>query len=188
VRVGVVDGPVPAVSLVVEGGQRVVVLGEQGEPMARIGEDGSEFNLASPTWMPTAAAGGDVPDGRVGAGAPPRWEVAGPGRALTWLEPRALYPQGVPPAEVLERGAPTLLQEWVLPLEVDGERIELAGTTEWLPLDLSDPGSGGRTPFPGWFLAAGATVLVLLALFTRLPRRGPSGGDPAVQRDPAARR
>lgn len=132
-RAGVVDGSVPAVSITLPAGAAVVVLGEAGEPMVRIGPDGPEGNLASRTWLLTAASRGAPPNGPVGADVEPRWESLGSGTTLTWLEPRARYAGSLPPQTVLDSGRTEVVVRWTVPVELDGARVELSGTTSWVP-------------------------------------------------------
>jgi len=133
------------------------------------------------TWSVTAAAGGSVTDGPVGADVPTRWEQAGRGRALTWLEPRALYRPGLPSDEVLAAAGTTVLAEWAVPIEVDGKRIDLAGTTRWVPIEVGEadraPAEGAPRADPDLVLlgvgAATATAASVLVLGRRRVRRRP---------------
>ncbi len=141
IRAGVVDGTVPALSVTAPPGRSLVVLGEEGEPMVRVGPDGPEGNLASPTWLLTAASRGATPDGPVGADVEPRWESLGGGSTLTWLEPRARYPESLPPKAVLDSGESEVVVRWNVPVDLDGERASFIGTTSWVPQS-----GDGRTP------------------------------------------
>lgn len=162
VRAGVVDGTVPAVSLTVPSGRTLVVLGEEGEPMVRVGADGPEGNLASPTWLLTAASRGTTPNGPVGADVVPRWESLGGGSTLTWLEPRARYPDSLPPKAVLDSGETEVVVRWELPVDLDGERASLSGTTSWVPQSGDEP----RPDFGGAPIAI--AVGVASAAFTAI--------------------
>lgn len=140
-RAGVVDGTVPAVSVTAPAGRTLVVLGEDGEPMVRLGPDGPEGNGASRTWLLTAASRGTPPDGPVGADVEPRWESLGGGTTLTWLEPRARYAGALPPRSVLDSGRTEVVVRWTVPIELDGAKVELVGTTSWVP--HSEGAAGG---------------------------------------------
>lgn len=180
VRAGVVDGPVPAVSLAVPPGRTVVVFGEGGEPMARVGAGGPEANLASPTWRLTAASRGAAPDGPIGAAEPPRWQSLGAGSTLTWLEPRARYPEPVPPRRVVRRGRREVVLRWSVPISVDERPTELAGTTEWVPERAAARGGDDAPAGPRAALAVASVAAVLVAtgasVLLRRRRRRPTGG------------
>lgn len=139
--VGAVQGSVPGIFLSVSGPQTVVVLGQSGEPLLRVRHDGVEVNRASPTWSLTAAARGEAPDGVVDANAPPRWRQLDRVGRISWLEPRAAYPPGEPPAGVQARRSATDLLTWSVPLLVDSARSDLRGVTSWVPnLSPESPG------------------------------------------------
>ncbi len=175
VRGGVVEGTVPAVSIAVASGRSLVVLGEGGEPMARVGPTGAEANVASPTWRLTAASGGAVPDGTVGVDELPRWQPLGPGSTLTWLEPRARYPDPLPPTPILRARRTTVVRTWKVPVELDGRSTELIGTTSWVPEDpAADPvalrNDRGQSRRRGALAAAAAAVVVAGAIALRVRR------------------
>ncbi len=179
-RAGVVDGTVPAVSITLPAGRALVVLGEAGEPMVRIGPDGPEGNLASRTWLLTAASRGAAPEGPVGADVEPRWESLGRGTTLTWLEPRARYAASLPPQNVLDSGRTEVVKRWTVPIELDGARVELSGTTSWVP--QSGTSAGGppaeaprtlplRTGTPIGILLTGVGAAVVTAVVLLVARR-----------------
>lgn len=109
--------------------------------MVRVGPNGPEGNLASPTWLLTAASRGATPNGPVGADVEPRWESLGRGTTVTWLEPRARPAESLPPKAVLDSDRSEVVVRWSVPVDLDGERASLTGTTSWVP--QSDEATGG---------------------------------------------
>jgi hypothetical protein len=175
-RVVALPGVVPGLALFAPAGTPVVtVLGEGGEPMARISGSAVEVNEASPTWVFTAeGTGGYVPSGAVSAAEPPRWKAAGASSQVTWLERRA---------QVQGTGTPGQEKRWEVPVLVGERRESIVGVTRWVPTSL--PGPTGTTaarrsahdgPSPWlWFaLGAGVAGVVVLGrlLLTRPSFRG----------------
>ena len=141
-QVAVLPGPVPAVSAKAPGDEHIEVLGAAGEPFARFDDFGVEVNDASPTWALTDAgrSGAEAPEPR-GAAEEPRWHRESSSRQLTWLEQRAVYEPGSPPAEAARASTPTDLLEWEIPVIVDGTPGTVRGLTRWVPrAATADPG------------------------------------------------
>ena len=141
VVVALAQGSVPALFLQVSGAQTVVVLGEHGEPFLRVRSGAVEVNEASPSWALTAASRGDTPTGVVDPSAAPRWRQLDNSGRISWLEGRARYAPGEPPADVQARRSATDLLSWSVPLLINGAAYRVAGVTSWVP-NLS-PGSVG---------------------------------------------
>jgi hypothetical protein len=138
VSVGAAPGRVPALFLRVTPGHSVEVAGEGGEPMVRVTNAAVEANEASPTWRFTAASKNQVPAGVVDAGAPPRWVPVSRAGSVSWLEPRARYPRGEPPASIQRRRKVTTLAHWRVPVTVDGQRHDIEGTLQWAPAGVTN--------------------------------------------------
>ncbi|MHB8669940.1 MAG: hypothetical protein ACYDAD_05165 [Acidimicrobiales bacterium] len=193
VSLAVLAGRVPGLFLSVAGDRTVEVLGQRGEPFARVGPSGAEVNLASPTWSLTADATGRAQSGAtdlVDASAPPRWQRVSESPALSWLEPRALYPRDQPPDSVTGRSNPTDLVHWGVPM-ISGDRtVEVAGVTTWVP--APHPPAAGRVggsatlgrpahrraPLAGFGPAALAVAVLAVAAVAWFIRR--PGGAPRV--------
>jgi hypothetical protein len=119
-------------------GAVVEVPGYEGEPYVRIGADGTvEVNQRSPSrWInderyETSAEGAP---GDVAVDAPPRWEVVGSGGQYAWHDHRIHWmapslPRQVDPAA----GTPQAVQDWTVPVVVDGEPVTVVGELVWLP-------------------------------------------------------
>jgi hypothetical protein len=169
--------PTPAVSIDNAGPSEVVVLGDQDEPYLRITPQGSEANQLSPTWL--ATQDGAQPPGD--AAAPPAWTpVSTNGRYSFPLERAG--PDG-DLAELYAATGPEVVREWTLSLLVDGDRVDVDGTTTLTPVE-------GRGGFWTVWTVGGAIVLGLVVAgaavwFVRRRRsEPPSGGQHAHRREP----
>lgn len=178
--VNVAPGTVPAFFLTADpGAGDVVILGEEGEPFARLTAAGAEVNEASPSWPLTAASLGRRVEGRVGAQEPPRWTSVRPQRQLTWLERRAHYPEEEPPDAVRHAGQEADVADWSVPLTVAGTPATLTGVVRWIPAKRTaeePPATGGDEEprmSPLALFGAGAVVLGVLLALTVLRRRTP---------------
>jgi len=148
------------VEVVNTSGNVVVVEGYDGEPYLRIGPDGVEQNLNSPaTYLNESADGSAVAPPNLDEG-PPRWQRVSGESSARWHDHRAHWMGGDPPLVTDRPGERHLLAEWVVPLQVGERRVEIEGTTEWVP---------APSPWP-WFgvIAAVAGLIVVLMLRRRV--------------------
>lgn len=139
-------------SIEVEPGVEAEVPGYEGEPYIRIGEDGEvEANRNSPSfWVNEDRYGRTpVPSG-ASVEAPPDWETVGGGGSYGWHDHRIHWMSPDPPP-VVERSSRSLVQEWTVPLTVDGRQVEVNGVLEWIP-------AVSPVPWAALSLAAGALV------------------------------
>jgi hypothetical protein len=177
-------GRVPVLLVANDGAEPVVVFGPDNEPFARIGADGAEVNRRSPLWLENARANDqDLTTAGVVADptAPPEWMVVSSSPSLSWLEPRAAYPDLEPSAAVVASGEREVLNRWAIPLEQGGIRVALEGTTTWLPVEAAAPtgaaSSSSDDGTPAWLLVLAIVIPVVLiagwlGLRTRLRRSG----------------
>jgi hypothetical protein len=114
VRVSILDGD-RSLHLVAPDNERVVVLGDLGEPMLRVG-DGVWVNQSSPT----AQANRLVPRPAKG------WKRVARGRAFSWHEHRLAPPP-------FEAGSYGRVARWSVPLLVDGRRVAISGSFVRVP-------------------------------------------------------
>jgi hypothetical protein len=158
VRVAVIGGagPTPAAYLDDESGEEVQVPGMDGEPFLSFGPGGVLANVASPSWLLTAAARQEAPTGVVSASVPPRWEHVTAEHQFSWLEARGNAPGIDPPPGSGSVGAPETVRRWSFTVAEGGRRTEVAAAVVWQPLRPSSAVSrrGSRT---------GRTVLALVA-------------------------
>lgn len=132
-------------SLTVNPGHVVVLLGYLGEPVFRLDRAGLWVNAASPT----AAAVRLLPKARAAAGGAPRWRLQSRSHSVVWHDAR---PQGLPPG--FDRGV------WRVPLIVDSRPTWLEGELRRFP-----------APPIGLWLAVLACLLAVAAAPPVLRRR-----------------
>jgi hypothetical protein len=134
-------------------GAEVVVPGYNGEPYLRFLSDGTvERNVRSPaTYLNDDRQGAvDLPPEADGD-AEPEWEQVADGGAYAWHDHR-IHWMGTSPPPGAEPGE--IVQEWVVPIEVDGTAVEIRGE-----LQLAEEIS----PLPWILLALAGLALVALA-------------------------
>ena len=165
---------VPAIFVKNESPTPIVVLGEQGEPFARIGpKDGvTEVNLKSPTWTLVQQALGKTPSDEADPTAEPKWQQVAPTSAWNWLEFRAAAPKSDPPQPVIDAGKTVTVKTWSIPYLIGTKRGSIDGITEWVPIaELqkqlpgvgSAAGSEGGGSNTGVYAGVGLAAAVLAA-------------------------
>ena len=146
VTIQVVSGSVvPAVFVKNDSPTPVIVLGNQGEPFARIGAKGgaTEVNLKSQTWVEVQQALGKDPTDEADAAAEPKWQQVAPTPAWNWIEFRAAAPKSDPPQAVIERGKSVTVKTWSIPYLIGDQRGSIEGITEWVPIAELRERAGG---------------------------------------------
>jgi hypothetical protein len=141
-------------------GSVVEVPGYEGEPYVRIGADGTvEVNQRAPSrWINDERyeTSADGAPGDVAVDAPPRWEVVGTDGEYAWHDHRVHWmapslPRQVDPAA----GTPQPVQDWTVPVVVDGQPVTVVGELVWLP---------GPSPLvPALLVLAAVAVAAVLA-------------------------
>lgn len=179
VQIAILRGRLPGLFLINLGQRPVTVLGKEGEPFARIGPDGVEVNLLSPTHFDDRLARGSVPAVPADPDAAPRWRRVERQARYAWLDTRALYERGRPPREIAEGGRETVLRRWTVPLQAGGRRVDVRGTTSWMPsreaVVARREGDGGLSAVIP--LGAVGALALTGALALRLRRRDRVRGD-----------
>lgn len=183
VQAGLLGGPNPGLFIASTGAQPVTVLGQKGEPFARIDARGVQVNVRSTTYADTVVAGGGRPPGTTDPSAPPRWRRVADVPQYGWVDYRLRYTRTVPPPDVVRSHKRTVLMRWTVPILIGSRRVELRGTQTWVPTAL--PGQPGRPsdPLSGWLLgglpAIGLVALLGLAVRRRQAAHAPVAGRPA---------
>lgn len=142
-------------SIEVESGVEVEVPGYEGEPYIRIGTDGEvEVNRNSPSfWVNEDRYGRTpVPSG-ASVEAPPAWETVGSGGSYGWHDHRIHWMSPDPPP-IVDRSRRSLVQEWTVPISVEGRPVDVHGVLEWVP-------AVSPVPWAVLGLAVGALVVWL---------------------------
>ena len=180
-QVQTLPGRLPGVFLSAPQDVPVAVEGRDGEPFLRITSAGVEVNTRSRTHVEDRQARGEV------AGPPsptPVFELVAPGAlSYTWLDARLRYPEDLPPADVLRAGEPTVVQEWEVPVEVEGAPAALTGEVTWVPeadaaarVGATVAGRPERSVLPYAVAGGAALALVLAVLVARRGRRAQRRG------------
>lgn len=122
-------------------GKDVVILGYDGEPLARILADGTvEENLNSPSFYLNQDRFADVDlPARADENASPEWEEVGQNGTYEWHDHRSHYmSEGLPP-QVKDESEKTKVFDYRIPIEVGGEPAVVSGTLTWVGDDSRVP-------------------------------------------------
>ncbi len=160
VTVALLPGRLPDLLVSNTGAQTLTILGEQGEPFARIGPTGVQVNVRSPIYAADISARGGAPPPTVSnPAAPPLYRSVSSAGTLDWFDPR-----------------PRLQPRWTVPVRIGARTTAITGTLSaqsatpatpyGYPLS-SDAGRGGHGAQAGHAAVVaggvGALVLVLMA-------------------------
>lgn len=165
--------------LIDRGGHRVMILGYEGEPYARILKDGTvQVNELSPaTYLNDSRfATAEVPKS-ADPDAPPRWKTVDDSGTFIWHDHRMHYMSTTTPPQVTDKSRKTKVFDYEIPFLVDGRKGAVEGTLYWV-------GSPSTSKAP--FIVVGILVLLgggALVLFVR--RRRDGGDDPSATEEPA---
>jgi hypothetical protein len=173
-------GAYPDLFVADNGPDPLLILGQSGEPFARLSPGGVDVNVRSPVHVADAIARGRTPEAAPSAAAPPEWQHVSDQPSYDWLDPRTRYPGSTPSSRVLLAPGRTVLQHWSVPVVLGAQRLSLDGVVEWVPapdartvlasedaMPAHRGGSAGRWVVLG---LVGAAVLVGLAV-VRIRRR-----------------
>jgi len=134
-KIQVVSAPgLPAIFVENLSPDPLVILGQAGEPLARIGPKVSEVNTKSPTWAAIQQALGKSPSDTADAAAPPAWQPVADSPRWSWLDLRAAAPKADPPPAVVDRGRTVTVKQWSIPYRLGDRRRTVEGETRWVPI------------------------------------------------------
>jgi hypothetical protein len=146
----------------------VEIEGYEGEPYARVLPDGSvQVNRNSPATYLNEERDGDVPvPPNAKAGAPVQWETQSKTGKFEWHDHRFHWMgTGTPPA-VKDTSETTKVNDWAIPVKVDGQDGSITGTLWWTPQQDSGPPMAAIVGLIALVLASGGFVF-----FVRSRRR-----------------
>jgi hypothetical protein len=149
VRVQVLPGTTAGLYLENRSAQPVTLLGNRGEAFLRIGPDGVQANVISPTWLLSGQAETTAVETSADAGAPPRWEERSRSPRFSWLDPRMRYPRDAPaqtPGRTRARGE---VGRWEIPFLHGEEQRKISGAIDWVPLPETTSRSDADTSTQG---------------------------------------
>jgi hypothetical protein len=149
----------------------VEIEGYEGEPYARVLPDGSvQVNRNSPATYLNEERDGDVPvPPNATKGAPVEWTTQSKTGKFEWHDHRFHWMgTGTPPA-VKDTSKLTKVNDWAIPVKVDGQDGAITGTLYWTPKDDSGAPIGAIAALVALALLGAAFVVVV----RRRRRRGP---------------
>jgi hypothetical protein len=160
----------------------IEILGYENEPYARLLPDGTvEVNQNSPATYLNEERDGDVPvPANAKKGAPVDWKVQSKTGKFEWHDHRFHWMgTGVPPA-VKDQGKTTKINDWKIPIQVDGKSGSIFGTLWWTPRDNGGPPIAAIVG-----LIVFALVAIAFVVIVRRRRRGPPSATPTPTTKPA---
>ena len=155
------QGRLPGLFVRVPPGRTLVVQGRDGQPFLRFGAAGVQANVASSSWAQDQRARGQA---GTAAPDPDGWLAVATGATYSWLDARLRYPQDLPSRGVLAWETPSVVQDWAVPVTLDGVAATIGGTVTWVPRavalqQLSGSAPPGAAAGPGLLLATGSALL-----------------------------
>jgi hypothetical protein len=173
VSVATLPGRFPGVYLRNSSRRTVTVIGRDGEPFARVGPRGTYVNERSPLYVDTLRHKGKIARSVADSTAPAKWAIVSSASSFSWTEPRIRYGPEQPPDDIAGSAKPVKLLGWTLPLRAGDREVDVAGTTQWMPVDeqgLPRKSGGGSIASFSLVMVAGLAIIGLAAGF-RLRRR-----------------
>jgi hypothetical protein len=146
----------------------IEIKGYEGEPYARVLPDGTvQVNRNSPATYLNEERDGDVPvPPNATAGAPVAWQTENKTGKFEWHDHRFHWMgTGTPPA-VKDTSKTTKVNDWSIPIAVDGAAGAITGTLWWTPQEDSGPPIAALAGLIALALVGGGFVL-----FVRSRRR-----------------
>jgi hypothetical protein len=161
VKAAVVGGPgsaVPAIYLENDTSSTLTVFGAGGEPLLQIGPTATDANVASPSWLLTAASRDEAPRGVVSARVSPTWLRVANQHAFSWLDARGRAPAFGPPHGHGSTGRPVVVGRWSFAISNGSAHTDVRVRTSWQPLHPSGASTSSRIVAIGGGGVAGGLV------------------------------
>jgi hypothetical protein len=110
-------------------------------------------------------------------GSEPKWKQLSKSSRFEWHDHRSHWMGKSDPPNLKDKDVKTKIDDWSVPIAVDGTKGQIAGTLTWVPLDE------GGLPLGAIFAFAALLIVLSLAVFIIRRRRadgdgGDSGGTP----------
>jgi len=142
------------------GAQPLVILGFQGEPMARLSSAGVEINKLSPSVYLAADRYAQVPTPvNVDPKAAPQWSVIDTPGPFSLFDHRIHWRDADRPPIVGDGTEPVTIFHWAVPALLGERRVTIFGVLDWVP----DPGAvrSGRSQVSNPLLSAGILIAAM---------------------------
>jgi hypothetical protein len=96
----------------------------------------------------------------------PQWKTLSKSSRFEWHDHRAHWMGKGDPPNLKDKDVRTKIDDWEVPVEIDGQKGQIAGTLTWVPLDE------GGLPLGAIFAFAGLLILLSVAVLIVRRRRG----------------
>jgi hypothetical protein len=95
----------------------------------------------------------------------PQWKTLSKSSRFEWHDHRAHWMGKGDPPNLKDKDVRTKIDDWEVPVEIDGQKGQIAGTLTWVPLDE------GGLPVGAIFAFAALVIVLALAVFVIRRRR-----------------
>ena len=148
VVVSALQGRLPGLFVRAPAGRTLIVMGSDSQPFLRFNAAGVQAQLTNGSWLQdqrsrggaavlqaaaTQAAATQAAATQPATTQTDGWTAVGTSSTYSWLDARLRYPSDLPPRPVLARATPTVMQTWVVPIDLDGVAGSITGTVTWVP-------------------------------------------------------
>jgi len=143
----------------------VTIMDYQGRPYVRSLGDGTvQVNTSSQAYYLNVDRYGQVTVPK-GLGAAPKWKVVGRDGRYDWHDHRIHWMSRSDPPGLKSKDRRQKIDDWTVPISVDGRRGAIRGTLTWVPLP------GASLPVGAIFAFAALLIVLSLAVFVVRRRR-----------------
>jgi hypothetical protein len=109
----------------------------------------------------------------------PAWSTVSRSSRFEWHDHRMHWMGKADPPNLKDKSVKTKIDDWTVPVEIDGQKGTIAGTLTWVPL------GGSSLPLGAIFAFAALVIVGCLAVFIIRRRRQPEpGAAPPEQKEP----
>ena len=147
-------------------GKDITVLDYQDKPYAQVLADGTvKVNTNSEAYYLNEDRLGEtaVP---AGLGSTPKWKELSKSGRFQWHDHRSHWMGKSDPPNLKNKDEKTFIDNWTVPVEVDGTKGTIAGSLTWVPLDE------GGLPLGAIFAFAALIIVLCLVVIVVRRRRG----------------
>jgi hypothetical protein len=148
-------------------GKDILILDYHNKPYAQVNADGTvKINTASEAYYLNEDRTGQT---TVPPNLPktPQWKELSRSGRFEWHDHRMHWMGTGDPPNLKDKSVATKIDDWTVPVEIAGQKGNIAGTLTWVPLDE------GSLPLTAIFtFAALVIVLCLIVFFVRRRRHG----------------